>query len=217
MSLYSSTPTPPAASPPLPLQHSQQTLSTSAAPASQLPLSHLQSSTSPLHNKSNEDLTLNESGLKIIIREAKGLIARDFAGISDPYCEFKCIYGKSVIEGKTRKKLKTLNPRWDHAVSLLDIPPDITHVALFLTVYDWDQVTKDTVLGQAELQLDITSSKTYTLPLKNKKKKSSRKKKSEDEAENTQKDGESDTTKQKSVGLIVIAVVNDGITPQGLH
>jgi len=202
MSLYST-------SAPLLQNSSQQTShSPSTSAASLQSLSNLQSPTSPLllHSKSNEDIKSKESGLKIIIKEAKGLTAKDFAGTSDPYCEFKCIYGKSVIEGKTRKKLKTLNPRWDHAISLLEIPPDITHVSLFLTVYDWDQVTKDDFLGHVEIQqLDITSPKTYTLPLQHKKKKSSRKKK-EDETEKTQKSGEGDTSKQKSVGYIVIAV-----------
>jgi len=85
---------------------------------------------------------------------------------------------------------------------VFDIPHDANgdHAFLALTVYDWDQIGKDSVLGYVELpNLDLTKSSTNTVQLQDKPKKGK-------QAENSKKVPEI-TKKRKELGSITVVVV----------
>ena len=92
--------------------------------------------------------------LVIHVIEARGLLAQDLTGLSDPYC----IVQLKSQKYRTSTQIQTLDPLWDEAflfggdgntddfVSLDD--------SLTLTVRDWDRFSSDDDLGMVQFRLD---------------------------------------------------------------
>ena len=84
--------------------------------------------------------------VKLDVLEARGLLAADIGGKSDPYIKV-CIGKREVF--KTEIKKKTLDPVWN-ASCRIDVAPDEEDIAL--VCYDSDLVKKDDYLGQTILR-----------------------------------------------------------------
>lgn len=65
----------------------------------------------------------------------------------DPFCELKFEGADRVVE-KTKVKMKTTNPSWDHTFFVKDYA---LGSSLELVVKDWDLISESDVLGRVEL------------------------------------------------------------------
>jgi len=85
-------------------------------------------------------------------------------GYADPYVKVVLLYnGQCIGKKKTQVKKKTLNPTFNESF-IFDLPPACytpvpgssgrTHlqgIRLHFTVYDWDRVTRNEVIGRLEM------------------------------------------------------------------
>ena len=80
--------------------------------------------------------------LDIVVVDARGLMACDTGGTSDPYC--------SILLGKTKRKTKTIKktiaPVWNHLFTVDTIPAASN---LVFEIFDHDLTSKDDFMGQA--------------------------------------------------------------------
>lgn len=95
------------------------------------------------------------STLRISVVSAKDLRAADWSfggGKSDPYCICKLISGSQVrSQFKTATIKKTLSPEWHHEATLEGCRPGDR---LEFTVYDYDLVGADDLLGTASIEYE---------------------------------------------------------------
>jgi len=96
--------------------------------------------------------------LTIRVEEARGLIAADQNGFSDPYCKFQ--FKKTKY--RTRTERKTLFPKWNKQFEILKVKDEDLDTEIRIEVYDEDLVGKNDFLGQhifklSTLRLGATS------------------------------------------------------------
>jgi hypothetical protein len=90
---------------------------------------------------------------------ARGVMAADANGFSDPFCDLLVIdaNGKQLGKMETPKIMKTLDPVWDHVFYVSDelpLPPsEWANLTLRFEVYDWDAVGSNDFLGQVKIPL----------------------------------------------------------------
>eukprot|EP00466_Bigelowiella_natans_P002896 jgi/Bigna1/130552/aug1.11_g5260 len=92
------------------------------------------------------------------VEEARGLIAADQNGFSDPYCKFQ--FKKTKY--RTRTERKTLFPKWNKQFEILKVKDEDLDTEIRIEVYDEDLVGKNDFLGQhifklSTLRLGATS------------------------------------------------------------
>lgn len=92
--------------------------------------------------------------LNAYIFQARGLLAADQSGLSDPYARV-CFINQSQ---KTERLEKTLSPQWDQTLIFeniviygnsdvaVDSPPRVT-----IELFDWDQIGSDSFLGRCSV------------------------------------------------------------------
>eukprot|EP00002_Diphylleia_rotans_P001016 TRINITY_DN10556_c0_g1_i10.p1 TRINITY_DN10556_c0_g1~~TRINITY_DN10556_c0_g1_i10.p1 ORF type:complete len:1388 (+),score=278.91 TRINITY_DN10556_c0_g1_i10:174-4166(+) len=96
-----------------------------------------------------------EGQILVHVIEAKGLLAMDPGGTSDPYCIIKV--GKQTQ--KTKVIPKTLNPFWNEKLSF-DVTQEST--TILFDVYDKDFGSSDDFIGSAKIIMaEVISQKTY--------------------------------------------------------
>jgi len=116
-----------------------------------------------LRKKEEEKLKINQQKTKptprkqamkidVVVQEARGLIAADRGGTSDPY--FKLSIAGTTAKTKTQKK--TLTPKYNEKFSF-DVKPPKTD--LVLDVYDWDAIGKDEKIGEGVVDLSKANKK----------------------------------------------------------
>lgn len=97
--------------------------------------------------------------VSVTIHEGIALPAADPNGKSDPYCV--------VVLGAQKKETpvikKTLNPVWNEKLSF-NIDPSRKE-KLTITVFDWDRVSEDDLLGHVDLDVQISGARSLRLPL----------------------------------------------------
>ncbi|KAH3767558.1 Phosphatidylserine decarboxylase proenzyme 2 precursor [Pelomyxa schiedti] len=86
--------------------------------------------------------------LEIKVIEAKGVLAADLNGLSDPYCIIK-FAGK---ECRSRTIMKTLDPKWDETFHFV-VPATATHFTVLFEVWDWDTISSSDFLGKVEFDI----------------------------------------------------------------
>ena len=89
--------------------------------------------------------------LKVRVVRAKGLMAADSNGLSDPYV--KVTVGTKAK--KTRTVKKTVNPTFDEELCFHfdDLPKLLRHETIGVQAWDWDRVGKNESLGAARVAL----------------------------------------------------------------
>ncbi len=92
--------------------------------------------------------------LNAYIFQARGLLAADQSGLSDPYVRV-CFINQSQ---KTERLDKTLSPQWDQtllfeSVTIYGNPESIAYSPPRVTVeiFDWDQIGADNFLGRCSV------------------------------------------------------------------
>eukprot|EP01126_Amoeba_proteus_P033942 TRINITY_DN3356_c0_g2_i8.p1 TRINITY_DN3356_c0_g2~~TRINITY_DN3356_c0_g2_i8.p1 ORF type:complete len:329 (-),score=74.18 TRINITY_DN3356_c0_g2_i8:193-1179(-) len=101
------------------------------------------------------NLSSSSSSLRHVtvnIRSGRNLKAADFNGTSDPYCNL-WING---VHSKTKIIHKTLNPEWDHVLSI-PLTTSIGRVRLQLEVWDWNHASHE-FLGFLDTPINVSSS-----------------------------------------------------------
>ena len=95
--------------------------------------------------------------LKVTLQSARGLIAADIEGTSDPYVVVEC--------GGQKKKSatieKTLDPDWDEELSMNGILDDFIASGVLLRLFDWDELGSPDSLGEVKVPLTELRSKTH--------------------------------------------------------
>ncbi|KAI9802260.1 MAG: hypothetical protein M1825_002981 [Sarcosagium campestre] len=92
----------------------------------------------------------NMGNLRVDVLDATDLPAADRNGYSDPYCKFE-LNGKEVF--KTDEQKKTLHPAWNE---YFEVPvPSRIGAKFKVTIYDWDAVGNDDLLGAADINLEL--------------------------------------------------------------
>ncbi|KAI9790565.1 MAG: hypothetical protein M1833_001916 [Piccolia ochrophora] len=92
----------------------------------------------------------NMGNLRVDVLDAENLPAADRNGYSDPYCKFE-LNGKEVF--KTNEQKKTLHPAWNE---YFEVPvPSRIGANFSVTVFDWDAVGNDDLLGKADINLEL--------------------------------------------------------------
>ncbi|CDS40655.1 myoferlin [Echinococcus multilocularis] len=98
--------------------------------------------------------------LNAYIFQARGLLAADQSGLSDPYARV-CFINQSQ---KTERLEKTLSPQWDQTLIfenvviygssnvIVDSPPRVT-----IELFDWDQIGTDSFLGCCSLTPEVVT------------------------------------------------------------
>jgi len=99
----------------------------------------------------------NESRIiKVVVHCAKGLLAADFNGYSDPYVLVEAISSGADHAHATREVFRTqtikkcLNPVWGESSKL---SLNRSETKLRFTVFDWDNLSSDDYLGEAVVDL----------------------------------------------------------------
>ena len=100
--------------------------------------------------------TLSGWQLRLCVIGAHHLPKMDMTGAADPYVTLDII-GQEQRRSKTIKN--TLNPEWKEEF-IFDIKDDKEE--LLLTVWDWDRMSKDEVIGEVRLRLADLSGKSST-------------------------------------------------------
>ncbi|VDN18542.1 unnamed protein product [Dibothriocephalus latus] len=93
--------------------------------------------------------------MRAYIFQARGLLAGDQTGLSDPYVRVNFVNQSQ----KSERLEKTLCPQWDQTLifedlqlhgspdSIMDAPPPVT-----IEIFDWDQIGTDTYLGRCRTE-----------------------------------------------------------------
>lgn len=98
--------------------------------------------------------------LTVVVLKARNLPKMDITGLSDPYVKVYLRYnGQRIAKKKTHVKKRTLNPVFNESF-LFDLPVSnepgnvdtiLNNISLELLVLDWDQLTKNEVIGRLEI------------------------------------------------------------------
>jgi len=103
--------------------------------------------------------------LTVVVLKARNLPKMDITGLSDPYVKIYLRYnGQRIAKKKTHVTKRTLNPVFNESF-IFDLPPNgggggldvsssgnvLSNVSLELYVLDWDQMTKNEVIGRLEI------------------------------------------------------------------
>lgn len=97
--------------------------------------------------------------LYVYVQEAKGLPAKDYNGLSDPYVKLQL--GKS--KARTRVIRKTLNPSWNEEFTF---KVDDLSEELHISLWDEDKFLVDDFLGQVKVPVSkVLDSEKQTMPL----------------------------------------------------
>lgn len=97
--------------------------------------------------------------LYVYVQEAKGLPAKDYNGLSDPYVRLQL--GKS--KARTRVIRKTLTPSWNEEFTF---KVDDLSEELQISVWDEDRFLVDDFLGQLKVPVSrVLDSEKHTMPL----------------------------------------------------
>ncbi|KAJ7297142.1 hypothetical protein O6H91_08G112600 [Diphasiastrum complanatum] len=94
------------------------------------------------------DLVEKMQYLFVKVVKARGLVAKDLTGSSDPYVKIKINEGKPA---ETRAILRTVNPEWNQVFAFSK--DKIQGPTLEITVWDEDKATKDEFLGGVTFEL----------------------------------------------------------------
>jgi hypothetical protein len=105
-----------------------------------------------LNEEPEEYPPMSNMEFHIRVIEARGLRAADLNGFSDPYVKVS-LTGKKKFVRRTRKILKTLNPKWNQNFQF-DVR-SIGNESLKLNVYDWDSVGGDDLIGKTKSNFAI--------------------------------------------------------------
>ncbi|KAG1468857.1 hypothetical protein G6F56_003596 [Rhizopus delemar] len=107
----------------------------------------------------------NQGNLTVVLVKAGGLTAADRSGTSDPFIRF---YLDEQRIFKTQTYKKTLDPVFSKEETFTAPVVDRTTSNLVAKIFDWDQIGKDTLLGECiipftgnELDTFVTSTKEY--------------------------------------------------------
>lgn len=90
-----------------------------------------------------------QSGLKITVLSAQGLMAADSNGLSDPYATLTLC----GVKHKTKTVRRSLDPTWEQSFVWTGEPSTLLKGTLEVVVMDWDMLTRDDLLGKASLSL----------------------------------------------------------------
>lgn len=101
------------------------------------------------------------SQLQVTVQCAKGLIAMDHSGTSDPYVKLHLLPGASKSNKlRTHTKYKTLNPRFDETLVYHGITDDdMSKKSLRLQVFDEDRLGHNNFIGETCVALKVFHSK----------------------------------------------------------
>lgn len=101
------------------------------------------------------------SELQVTVTCAKGLLAMDSSGTSDPYVKLHLLPGASKSNKlRTHTKYKTLNPQFDETLVYHGITDDdISKKSLRLQVFDEDKLGRNNFIGETCVTLKIFHSK----------------------------------------------------------
>lgn len=99
--------------------------------------------------------------LTVVILKARNLPKMDITGLADPYVKVYLTYnGQRIAKKKTHIKKRTLNPVFNESF-IFDLPTTdptsaggsnlLAGVSLDFVVLDWDQMTKNEVVGHLEI------------------------------------------------------------------
>lgn len=98
--------------------------------------------------------------LNAYIFQARGLLAADQSGLSDPYLRVSFVNQSQ----KTERLEKTLSPTWDQTLIFENVviygsPPAIVESPPLVTIelFDWDQIGSDCFLGRCSVCLGSLS------------------------------------------------------------
>ncbi|KAG1244698.1 hypothetical protein G6F68_015349 [Rhizopus microsporus] len=109
----------------------------------------------------------NQGNLTVVLVKASNLTAVDRSGTSDPFVRFY-LDDQRIFKSQTYKK--TLNPVFSKDETFTAAVVDRTTSSLVAKVFDWDQIGKDTLIGECripftgnDIETFVTSTKEYTL------------------------------------------------------
>ena len=91
----------------------------------------------------------DEIEVKVMLKRAKGLLAADKGGTSDPYVR-ATLLRKSQ---KTQAVKKTLEPSWNQELKFSGVKTPMLEAELRLEVYDADLIGKDDPLGEVRIKM----------------------------------------------------------------
>ena len=106
----------------------------------------------------DDSLGSSETTVSITVLEAKGLMAMDSNGFSDPFCELIVRHantGTELIRDRTGTIQLSLNPRWDWNKEYTF--QSSMSVVIELVCYDWDLMGGNDFLGCACIDLSAIS------------------------------------------------------------
>jgi len=97
------------------------------------------------------------SKLTAVVLKAKNLPGTDITGLADPYVKAYMLYnGQKIAKKKTHVKKRTLTPVYNESF-VFDLPSNdpntLEHISFEFLVMDWDRVTKNEVMGRADVGL----------------------------------------------------------------
>ena len=95
--------------------------------------------------------------LRVTLKHAAGLLAKDSNGKSDPYV--KVLSGGG--EKKTKVKKRTLDPEWNEAIDFEGRYEAFVGTGLTLKLYDWDRIGSDDALGELSVDLRVLEAQSH--------------------------------------------------------
>lgn len=98
-------------------------------------------------SKQGKDSAGIHTHVRVHILKARGLIARDFSGLSDPYVVVQI--GKT--KHQTKPAPRTLDPEWNDQHWLMPVSPGAFYVKI--GIWDHDVMGKDTTMGKLSIPI----------------------------------------------------------------
>ena len=99
------------------------------------------------------ELSYENMILKLVIKKATGLPAKDITGTSDPFVKVLLLPDKKH-KLETRVKRKKLNPIWNEAFTFEGFPHSkLLQKTLYMQVLDYDRFSRNDPIGEIELDL----------------------------------------------------------------
>ncbi|KAI8080792.1 C2 domain-containing protein [Gilbertella persicaria] len=109
----------------------------------------------------------NQGNLTVVVVKANNLVAADRSGSSDPFIRF---YVNDERVFKTQTYKKTLNPVFNKDETFTVPIINRINTPLIAKIFDWDQIGKDTLIGECKITFTaddvetfVTSTKEYKL------------------------------------------------------
>ncbi|XP_064649842.1 synaptotagmin-5-like isoform X5 [Lineus longissimus] len=95
-----------------------------------------------------------ETGLMTVrVIQARDLVPRDLSGTANPYCQVSILPSRRAIM-QTKHVKKTLNPEFEEEFLFEVLPNNLATRTLQILIFDYDQFSRDEVLGQVHVSLD---------------------------------------------------------------